>query len=197
MAEEIRERSVAPDMTAMQIFQRISWPAIFSGALVAFATEVLFAMFGFFVGFRLSSGTALVSWTTAWYLITSFCALFAGGWLAARLSGNPDKGSGRMHGLVTWGVTIFTTFVLILLLGWAAVNGILMGARTAGPAAPSAPSPQAVAVGQNQLSIASLIAFGGILLGALASLLGGAAGAPSEAGLHRAAGEAARLPRAA
>lgn len=99
------------------ILRRISWPAIFSGTLVALATELLFAAFGLFIGFTLSNPSGITAWSQAWYFVTAFCSLFAGGFVAARIGSNMS-GSGAMHGAVTWSLTTVATFMIAIWLSW-------------------------------------------------------------------------------
>lgn len=86
--------------TETLIWRRISWPAVFSGTFVALATELLFAAFGLFIGFILSSPGGIDTWAKIWYFVTAFVSLLTGAWVAARLSTN-TSGSGRIHGAVT------------------------------------------------------------------------------------------------
>lgn len=184
--------------------KRISWPAVFSGTLVALATELCFLAFGLFIGFTMSRGAG-VQWAKAWYFVTAFCSLFVGGWVAARLSMN-TYGSGRQHGAVTWGLTTLATFMIAIWLFWGAVGTSIAAVRTAVVAtnttteAPAA-TPTAKAKAhqlQNQaantlsraqnyaptsgllrgdVSTLSLVIFGGILCGIVGALVGGGAGA--------------------
>lgn len=207
MADEIRNHPNDPEIIDVppprsvhaegggvtRVIKRISWAAIFSGVLVALATELLFTMWGFFIGFRLGSPDGVQTWSLAWYIVTAFASLLAGGWVAARLSGNPNRGSGMLHGIVTWGLTTVSTFAIVVTL----FSGILsnsatllrtatMAAAVAPPAAQNEASRQAagalnqmpnVAANLNSnLSIISLILFGGILAAAIGSLIGGAIG---------------------
>ncbi len=168
--------------SAVEIVKPISWPAVFSGTLVALATELLFAAFGFFIAFRISTMPALSAWAIAWYLFTAFWALLIGGWVAARLSANSRPGIGRMHGLVTWGLTTVATLALFsfLLSGSAAL--VRTAALVAGPAGSASASPGSegatAMINSGAASLTALILFGGLVLSAFSSILGGSAGTP-------------------
>lgn len=185
--------------------KRISWPAVFGGTLVALATELCFLAFGVFIGFTMSRGAG-VQWGKAWYFVTAFCALFIGGWVAARLSRN-TYGSGRQHGAVTWGLTTLATFMIAVWIGWGALSTSLSALHTATAAtnatassATASPTAQnkaqhlqnraanTVTTVQNNIptelntlrsdmSTLGLVIFGGILAGIVGALLGGGFGA--------------------
>ena len=191
------------------IIKRVSWPAIFAGTLVALGTELMLIAFGFFVGLRMVNPAqpnpfgGVNTWSLAWYLVTSFVALFVGGWVASRLSGNPYKGSGMLHGIVTWGLATVAGFMFLMMffgnLIGASVNLLRTAAlasvaavQGAGPGEAARLQDQAaqalqgmnVPPGQiagtvaDQLSGLFLLLWVGILVAAGASLLGGWLGRP-------------------
>jgi hypothetical protein len=211
MADEVNYRTegavtrVGPDWP---LFRRISWGAIFAGTVVALGTGLLLTLFGFFVGFAMYNpqteaqpAAGIPMWTMIWYLITAFCSLFAGGWVAARLAGTPEKGTGMLHGLVTWGLTTISSvlFGILAIGGLLRVSAQLMHTLVAGispalantmatqanqmqkQAADAAAqlqqqAPQIAGVVADQIWGLMLLLFVGTLLGAVAALLGGAAG---------------------
>ncbi len=191
------------------IIKRISWPAIFAGTLVALGTELLFIAFGFFVGLRMVNPgqpnpfSGVNAWSLIWYLVTSFCALFCGGWVAARLSGNPYRGAGMLHGIVTWGLATVSGFAFLTMLFGNLIGasvGLLRSAalasvaaaQTAGPGEAARMQEQAAQALQgmnvppqqlagsvaHQLSGLFLLLWIGVLIAAGASLLGGWLGRP-------------------
>ncbi len=197
MAEEIITDSPG-------LFRRVSWAAIFGGVLTALGMEVMLALFGFFIGFKLTPNGA-ISWSEAWYLVTSFVALFVGSIVAAKIAANPNRGSGILHGIVTWGLTTVATFAIVLTLAWGLIGGTIQMARAAvvagGEVAPAvaANTPpaeqqqaqqQAANVANNlqqngaqiahnvasQVSSIALVLWGGVLLGFCSAIVGGIAG---------------------
>ena len=131
MADQVinlNDRTGTASNNNLLVIKQISWAAVFAGCLVALAVEVLFLSFGFFIGFRLTPGGA-DAWSKIWYWIGCFFSLMAGGWVAARLSGNPVHG--RLHGLVAWGLTTVTTFSFLTLVSWGAVSQSIGLVRTA------------------------------------------------------------------
>jgi hypothetical protein len=111
-------------------FARISWGAVFAGAVVALATQLVLTLLGTAVGLatlnpaegQSPSGTTLGIGAALWLVLSNLISLFVGGYVAGRLGGTFN---GWLHGLATWAtVTLFT----ILLLTTAA--GGLIGAAS-------------------------------------------------------------------
>lgn len=182
-----------------EIFRRISWGAIFSGVLVALSVELIFLFFGLFIGFQMTGGGA-VAWTEAWYLVGIFFSLLIGGWIAARLAGNPGRGNGMLHGFVVWGLAMFTTAVLATALAWGVVKeassllqtavNTTTTAQTTAQVPPAATPPPAVtqqnltedaATLADRVSSSSLVIFFGLLLAIAGALIGGAWAVPRQA----------------
>lgn len=111
-------------------FARISWGAIFAGAIIALATQIVLSLIGMAIGLATlspatgdsPSGTALGTGAGIWIVISSLVSLFLGGYIAARLAG---RFNGWLHGLITWGTL---TLLTLLLLTTAA--GQLIGAAS-------------------------------------------------------------------
>jgi len=111
-------------------FARISWGAIFAGAVVALATQLVLTLIGGAVGLatlnpatgQSPSGTTLGIGAAIWLVVSSLLSLFVGGYVAGRLGGTVN---GWLHGLATWATV---TVVTVLLLATAA--GGLIGAAS-------------------------------------------------------------------
>jgi hypothetical protein len=188
---------------AVPLMKQLSWAAVFAGVLVALGVGVLFLSFGLFIGFRIGTGAGV--WSTIWYFVGCFFSLLAGGWVAGRLGANPARG--RLHGLVTWGVTTVTTFVFLTALSWGVVNQSLGLVKTATLATAAAAPTAANRIAPNQanriqeeanaainraeqrapyvgerlghdISNAALLLWIGFVIGACGALAGGALGAP-------------------
>jgi len=185
------------------VMRQLSWAAVFAGVLVALGVGVLFLSFGLFIGFRIGTGAG--AWSAIWYFVGCFCSLLAGGWVAGRLGANPIRG--RLHGIVTWGLTTVTTFAFLTALSWGVVNQSLglvktaaLATATAAPTAANRFTPneanrmqeeangalnraeqQVPYVGQrlgHDISNVALLLWIGFMIGACGSLVGGALGAP-------------------
>jgi hypothetical protein len=97
---------------------RISWPAIIAGAVVALAVHLGFSMLG--IGFGASqvdpqskkdpvNGAPMK--VLLWMFVSGLLALFAGGWVSGRLAGTVPADS-TIHGLIVWSVA---TILLVIL----------------------------------------------------------------------------------
>ena len=104
-------------------FARISWGAIFAGAVVALATQLVLTLIGGAVGLatlnpatgQTPSGTAFGIGAAIWLVISSLISLFFAGYVAGRLGGTFN---GWLHGLATWAtVTVLTILMLTTAAG--------------------------------------------------------------------------------
>ncbi|MCO5165831.1 MAG: hypothetical protein M9894_05625 [Planctomycetes bacterium] len=123
--------------TSPALLKRISWGAIFAGAVVASVLQIWFNLLGLAIGlaaFDPLADQAFGFGTVIWVLLTSVISLFCGGWLAGRLTGSPTKLDRALHGVVTWGVAmifglwIVTAGVTRALAGTAAFASDIAGA---------------------------------------------------------------------
>jgi hypothetical protein len=121
------------------MINKVSWGAIFAGVVVALVVQVLLTMLGVGVGIAtLDPGTAdnpaVSTFSIAagvWYVVTGIIAAFAGGYIAARMSGKTAATTGALHGLTTWA---FTTLLVLYLLSSAVgsiVGGVFSGVASA------------------------------------------------------------------
>jgi hypothetical protein len=178
-----------------ELINRVSWGAIWAGVMIALGMEVLFAFFGTFIGFGMYNYQSanpwggISAWTTIWYLVTAGWSMFFGAWCAARLSGNPTREAGILHGVSTWGLAALATMLIVAVGAWAILRegiGVLTTATIAGLPAVTPAAQQAGAVANQVrgggpmaqatasiLSGISLRVWGGVLLGLITSILGG------------------------
>jgi hypothetical protein len=99
-------------------FARISWGAVFAGAIIALATQIVLALIGMAIGLATlnpatgdnPSGTALGAGAAIWLVVSNLVSLFIGGYIAARLAG---RFNGWLHGLITWGTLTLLTLMLL------------------------------------------------------------------------------------
>jgi hypothetical protein len=119
---------------------RLSWGAIFGGAVTALGLWVLLYAFGLAVGLSSldpanpHSARSSGIFTGIWALIAPLIALFVGGWVAGRGSSIFTHGQGATHGLVMWGLTTLIGASMVVL----ATSAIVGGALSVGKAAVSA-----------------------------------------------------------
>lgn len=109
--------------------RRVSWQAILSGVVVAIILQLALNLLGLSIGastidplheqdpLQVEFAAGVVIWLAASVLIS----LFAGGWVAGRMSGMIDHVDGALHGIVTWAVV---SFLSVLFLS-STVGGLL------------------------------------------------------------------------
>jgi hypothetical protein len=127
----------------------MSWSAVFAGAVVSLGLWALLAVFGAAAGLSAldpqnpqSARTAGIG-TGIWSIIVPLIALFAGGFIAARLSRSTDRTAGGLHGAVLWGLTTIGGILLVGSLLGSLIGGVARlgasGAAAVGSAAGAAP----------------------------------------------------------
>lgn len=147
---------------------RISWPAIFAGTFVFLAIEVTFGVLGtaIFASAANPNSSHPVTGMSAgmgiWLVILSIIALYFGSRAAASLSGAVDSHQGMYHGLVTFGVAVFTSIL---------VAAMSIGSTMAAPA--TAASHPSVATVSDIVATAGYWLFAALLLGMIAATMGG------------------------
>jgi hypothetical protein len=115
--------------------KRLSWGAVIAGAAVAIAVQILFAALGLGLGASAidpsghgaSAGTLGVA-GGIWGAVALLVSLFAGGAVAAHLSGRAPRVDGALHGLVVWAAALV---VGLALLGSAVGSAIGMAGDAA------------------------------------------------------------------
>jgi hypothetical protein len=118
-------RKVSPAWT------QVSWGAILCGVVIALMVQFIMNMLGLAIGAATidpvsqtdpvspALGPAAVIWMAASVLL----ALFAGGWIAGRLSPTGNHVNTILHGLVVWGVTALLGLAIIT----SSVGGLITG----------------------------------------------------------------------
>lgn len=114
------------------MINRVSWGAIFAGVVVGLVIHILLTLLGLGIGaatldpmtgdnpeastFSIASGI--------WYVVSGIIAAFAGGYIAARMSGKTAATTGALHGLTAWA---FTTLLVLYFLT-TTIGGLVGGA---------------------------------------------------------------------
>lgn len=100
--------------------KRLSWGAVIAGTAVAVAVQILFAALGLGLGASavdpsghgVSAGTLGIA-GGLWGALALLVSLFAGGLVAAHLSGRAPRIDGALHGIVVWAAALVTGLVLL------------------------------------------------------------------------------------
>ncbi|HEX8326792.1 MAG TPA: hypothetical protein VF629_04580 [Hymenobacter sp.] len=135
------------------VVKRISWGAIFAGALLALVIQLALSLLGLGVGLGTIdpmeeqdplSGVGIGA--IIWWVVSSLISLYLGASVASRLAGIPRPTDGVLHGLLTWAVVTLLTFYLLStavgrIIGGVtgvagrALSGVGRGVAAAAPAA--------------------------------------------------------------
>ena len=120
---------------------RVSWGAVFAGAVAAVGLWMLLYAFGLAVGASTlnvqdaGSAKATGIFTGIWGAVAPLIALFIGGIVAGRGRGVDRRGDGALHGFVTWALAaIGGAFLLANLVG-AIAGGVASVGKSAAKAA--------------------------------------------------------------
>lgn len=111
---------------------QISWGAVFAGAFLALATQLLLNLLGMGVGAGAlnpvggdsPSAASLSIGAAIWFAVSGILAALAGGYAAGRLAGAPNQSIAGWHGLTTWALATLVVFYLLS----STLGGILGGA---------------------------------------------------------------------
>ncbi len=97
---------------------RASWSAIFAGTFVFLAIEITFLALGIaiFGGTTSPASGTMATSILVWAGILTLFALYFGGRTAGRLSGTGSRNIAMYHGLVTFGMSIFSALVVAVMI---------------------------------------------------------------------------------
>jgi len=124
-----------------RVGERVSWGALFASVFVTAAVWMLLMLLGTAVGFSSFDPRSGGAWASLgkgvgiWGGIAAILSVFAGGWLASRLSASLSRALGVLHGVALWGFA----FCVGLWLAFGLVTSVVGGAaQVAGTAAQAA-----------------------------------------------------------
>lgn len=133
---------------------RVSWGAIFAGALIALVVELVLSLVGAGTGLSAAApvqhdspdASTYGMAAAIWWAVSSVLALFAGGWVAGHLAGAPGRTDAMLHGLIMWGLAsllgayLVASAVSAVVRGGASAVGTVAGAAGSGLAAAAGPA---------------------------------------------------------
>lgn len=127
------DETYRPDPTdILSVKSRVSWPAIFAGAMVALSIYFLLTLLGVALGieaaarqtdYSIGTGSAIYA------LIVTLLAFFFGGWTTSRLAVGESKVEAILFGVILWGL-MFLGLIWLVSSGMKAGFGGLVGAAT-------------------------------------------------------------------
>jgi hypothetical protein len=115
--EVVQQEDVVP------VRSRVSWGAIFAGAVVALAAYFLLSVLGTAIGLSVGnrvSGETIGTGAAIWAIAAVLLSLFLGGWVTSQCAVGENKMEAAIYGLILWGV-------LLGMLLWLAASGIQIG----------------------------------------------------------------------
>lgn len=127
---------------------RISFSAVFAGALVAVAAAVLISLLGAsfgarwvssFLGAALSGGASGavgepgIHGTDGWTILSLVVGMLLGGYVASRLSGTHSHLDGELHGITMWGLAVLLGLLVMLVARGLGGAGAGIGEIGVGP----------------------------------------------------------------
>lgn len=150
--------------------RRVSWGAIFGGAVVALVVQLALNLLGLAIGLgaidpatETNPLSGLGLGAGIWLALSTVVALFIGGWAAGRLAGLPRRKDGLLHGVIAWAVVTLFTFYMVAsgvgaVLG-GAMNIVQQGAQLLGQGISEVAPAAAGALGEQvegEVSVAQL-----------------------------------------
>ncbi|WP_152049822.1 hypothetical protein [Tautonia marina] len=132
MSDEMRR----PDPTdILAVRSRVSWQAIFAGAMVAVTFYVVLMLLGLaLLGeavARNAQGTQIGFGTAIFTAITLLISFFFGGWATSRLAVGESKLEAVLYGLILWGLLFIGMLALLASGVRAGFSGMVGGATGA------------------------------------------------------------------
>ena len=119
---------------------RVSWGAVFAGAVAAVGLWMLLYAFGLAIGASTlnvqdaGSAKATGIFTGIWGAVAPLIALFVGGIVAGRGAGVDRRGDGALHGFVTWALAAIGGAFLVANLVGAIAGGVASIGKSAAKA---------------------------------------------------------------
>ena len=116
---------------ALPLTKRISWGAVFAGAVLALVIQLSLSLLGLGIGLGTidplqeqnpMSGIGIGA--GIWWLVSSLASMYVGATVASRLAGIPRRTDGLLHGLLTWSVVTLLTFYLLTTAVGRIIGGV-------------------------------------------------------------------------
>ena len=110
--------------------RRISWGAIFAGAVIGLALMMLLTLLGVGIGaatidpLQGDSATGAATGSAIFLGVVQLLSLLAGGYAAGRLAGVPLKQGSMLHGAAVWALATFAMFWLATTAVGAVAGGV-------------------------------------------------------------------------
>lgn len=111
--------------------KRISWGAIFAGAVLALVLQLALSLLGLGIGLgtidpltEQNPMAGIGIGAAIWWVVSMLVSLYLGATVASRLAGMPRPTDGMLHGLLTWSVVTLLTFYLLTTAVGRIIGGV-------------------------------------------------------------------------
>lgn len=107
----------------LPVRSRVSWGAIFAGAVIALALYFLLTLLGGAIGLSVDSNVSsdrLGTGAAIWAIATTLLALFIGGFVTSQCTAGENKVEAALYGVIVWGL-------LFAMLIWLMATGVRAG----------------------------------------------------------------------
>lgn len=107
----------------LPVRSRVSWGAIFAGAMVALALYFLLNLLGGAIGLSIGDRArpqSLGTGAAVWAILVTVLSLFAGGYVTSQCSVGENRFEAVLYGVILWGV-------LFAMLLWLMASGVRAG----------------------------------------------------------------------
>ncbi|MEM9955451.1 MAG: hypothetical protein AAF846_27865 [Chloroflexota bacterium] len=103
-----------------------------AGVLIAIIVQITMNLLGLAIGAAVidpsevtnSVGPTFSTGAVIWIAASTLLGIFAGGYVAGHLSGNPDSTDGVLHGLLTWALGTVVVFLLLSTTASSVVSSV-------------------------------------------------------------------------
>lgn len=120
-----------PTSAPMAVVKRISWGAIFAGAVLALVIQLALSLLGLGIGLgtidpleEQNPMAGIGIGAAIWWVVSMLVSLYLGATVASRLAGMPRPTDGLLHGLLTWAVVTLLTFYLLTTAVGRIIGGV-------------------------------------------------------------------------
>lgn len=169
---------------SLSSYRRISWGAVFAGAITSLAVLVTMTTLGAALGWSTAMhenqaiSRTLGMGAMIWMPLSAAASFYIGGWVAGRVTEIARVSESVIHGLAAWSVAVVS---LAFVFTAPTVGGLGMISRSVGSAptismGPAPVEPIDLATENGNIGIAAGLSFLTLVLGAAAAGLGARAG---------------------
>lgn len=131
MATPVDTQFYPATATPVAITKRISWGAVFAGAVLALVVQLALSLLGLGIGLgtidpltEQNPVAGIGTGAAIWWVVSMLASLYLGATVASRLAGMPRPTDGMLHGLLTWSVVTLLTFYLLTTAVGRIIGGV-------------------------------------------------------------------------